>query len=605
MHRFTVPFKSVVNVIGWVIRDPARPHFLGTFGLATGIVVAQYFQTFLILVLMTVFSSGTAGAASSLSIGEFNLGAFIPKVFFQSHPLAFASSLTLLFMAQSLVSFVCRKGLVDQAMSYYKSHATRAANYYGAGLIGSLPTTDLLIDKDMLTSFCLREARYLGTGFLSLANALTGLIASTTGILIVLKLDWQLTLILMGVVLSLVGLLMPFVTSGTKYSRDILEGSGDMAKEVRQHLVDAALYKGDSVSLQRHLTQLTELPGATRFLEAFKKRIILSYRTNLGAQLGFALLFGIVAAIFLHRFNAGTMAARDITTYCIFLLPLFSATSSITNALIGITASRPYFENYFMIFGDARKQADYSGVRPSSHAQNVTQSPTSEDEPIQAPIVEGLTRENLLVLCPLDTLDLPVFQRLLPILTRNKLVAVDRAKNHLFLPDIWPSRARNVGAFLGLSEELDFNALMGTNKALAKIFAKDLENIKLAQHSSGGIDLSKLTGKECVLLGLSAAVQSGRDLILSTKSFTSIPEGERNALLLNIHEFRILLIAPRIPKINIKPSMDHAFALSLQGNIVTLNPADVLNLPPELASSLRKESFTFVGGDIYDPELMG
>lgn len=596
-NRFIGPFSSVLEVTGWILRDPLRPSNWKISVLALGLMTTRYMQAFLMVILIYGFSD-TSELPLHLKFGKLDLGTYLPHEFFRDVPLAFTATVFGIFVLQAVVAYKCRVGLVSLAMHYYKRNIDRAARYYGAGLIGQIEEDRLLLSKDMLVGFSLREARYLASAFLSFANSVAGLMIAAVGLTLIFILDWQLTLILLCAVVFLVVAQSVFVGQGLVFSQDVLAGSGEMTRDVRSHLLEAELHRVDAPELEQHLANLTRVVGSKRFLRGYESRIILSYRTTLSLQFGFAILLGVIVTVFLMRVEAGEATSAEVVRYCVLLLPLFAATNALVTAVVGVTTSHPYFENYMMVFGDRENLRMRKLLSPSRNA------PAGEtDSQPQVHAREPLSGWHQ-VLAPLDGLDWAVFQRLWKMLQVSGLAPQGTPdESAVLIPDGWPQQVPSLSRLYGIEERLNIPRVIERHSGL-KPFLEDLIPVVDGLYErSDPIVSEDIPPRTRTLLGITAAVQSDRIAVMSAGSFAALPERERIGLCNATADLPFVVITPRVPAREVAPPLQTARVLALDGSSVELDPANVLNIPESAARLLRKQSLTFLADNSALNEL--
>jgi hypothetical protein len=412
--------------------------------------------------------------------------------------------------------------------------------------------------------------------------------------------NWSLTLTLIAVILF-IGLFQAIILKqGLGFSRDILEGSGELMMDIRNHLSQFSTAPRYNPEQATAIDESLEVKGARRFLSGYKNRLILTYKSQLLAQMSFALALSIALTVFLHYFRNGEITSQAILRYCVFLLPTFGALIGLLNAVVGITTSRPYFEIYLSLFDTRKKQARFhistrgAAVPPSDKQQ------------------EGFSLPKLgwhTVLAPIDQSEWPEFLRLQEGLHASGIMPAQIPLDRLMMvPALWPPRIASIESFLGLKKPLDLEELGKRFPQLDRYIAEISVAVQRlreeqAEEFDGLLDSDALTPREKTLFFLLASLQEGSVLVMNMRVFCSISERDRFYLVNEVPDASVLCIIPRVPKVNYKPSLSRAVAIFGNGTWQELDAEHLDDIDPATQKRLESEHITIVL-QATDPDLL-
>jgi len=581
LQTWLEPINTAMSLILWILRDAAKPANWKILAFGLGIVFSLYGQSAIVFLLAFLFL--TPGSIPGMKFIEI----VIPREVLMDYRLFAPLLLALLFAAQAGLAYYCRRGMANLSIAYYRANAKRALNYYRAGLIDALPKNLPLLGSDMLISFCLRETRYLGGSFLSLTSTITSFMSLGLGLTVLFILDWWLTLVLLALILSAALFQATIIRKGMGFSRDILEGSGEMVKDIREHMTKfAAVPRLDPVK-SKGLEDSLEVPGAERFLNGYQNRITLPYASALLAQMSFAIVLGLAVTLFLFRLDNSAMSSAEIFRYSVFLLPIFGALIGLLNAIIGITTSLPYFEAYIGLFDTARKQKKYHKWQP-----DLTSTAASDAITPVSPL--GWNS----ILAPVTQAEWPEILRLRPALDASGVLPAHIKTNQILLmPSQWPAEIDDLQSFFGLNKPFDLDKL-DANYPKLTLYTKEIRAVlerlehNISELDTGVVKTEVISPREKTLLFIMAALQEQQVLIMTMRGFCSISERDRMYLVENHSQVSIICVVLQNNQINYRPAMHYGAAVFGDGSWEQIDPSNLVELDPALKKRINRESIT-------------
>lgn len=576
---------DVSELLLWLSRDPLRPRLWKVLAIASGLIVSQYLQVAGLFALTYAFFHYGQQIGSSLAV--VGLG----PIMVGTVALWILSGIAVTcFVAQILVSYICRTALLKLSMGYYHDCIRRAITKFSSGLVSG-GNQGPLLSSNLVSSFALREARYIGTGFLSLANLGASIVVLTIAFITLLLLNWTATLSLAVLAIALLPLQFPILRKSMDASRDILAGSTEFASEIRNQLGNISqtpLMSTDPFP-GRSIESL-DGKGANRFLGGFQRRLQLGYQSLLIGQATYATLLTAILMVFLYQMSTGHASASQIVRYIVLLGPAFTSLNAIITATIGITAAKPYFQSYLDAFPDPKsqmKRRNADNFDPGTHPAPERTERALAPVPVPSELAAREKLPTAIALFPADIVEWPEFLRMRSDLEAAGLLPIGFDDENLMLISAhWPDERTDINQLLGIDVSAALTAQRDIMEGSTTLIDELIGQIDGARGEDGLYDLTEFTPRDRVLIGLLAGNAAGRALLIPQAEFLRMPERERIFVVSKLSQVPIIIGSARIPRVQFIPQLDKAIVFFGDGAFVDIDPATLTEFDPVFQSRL-------------------